>query len=276
MWYVLLAIQPLRLWEIFNLTCSEAQHIASHHMMPSSVILSSIDTASITIDYSGTLSSPSLPAFTNDICASFYFYLFLSLNVAAVLGCDKVIYNDLEDIVEAVRSCNPDALLVSIPSSLPSLLSRSLLSPVLSCPVPSCPSLPPFLLCPITTWFTLHSKLSLSLSHTQWSTTHHITSHHLSNIMSYLSPFQDFDTSCFSGIYPTEEVTPAYLEALESGRGRHRKAAHSSSSSSNGEHSQEQEQRYDLMCCTLLYCATHICTLFSFSLSLLLDLLFIS
>jgi amidophosphoribosyltransferase len=30
--------------------------------------------------------------------------------IAAVLGCDGVIYNDLEDIVEAVKSCNPTAI----------------------------------------------------------------------------------------------------------------------------------------------------------------------
>ena len=48
--------------------------------------------------------------------------------------------------------------------------------------------------------------------------------------------FQDFDTSCFSGIYPTDEVTPAYLEALEAGRGKHRKSANTASSSSNGKY----------------------------------------
>jgi hypothetical protein len=170
-----------------------------------------------------------------------------------------VIYNDLEDIVEAVRSCNPDALLVSIPSSLPALLS-----PVLP-PVQSSAVFSPC--CLIATRFILSQHLSLA-----HISSHHLSSHHMSNIMSYLPPLQDFDTSCFSGIYPTEEVTPAYLEALESGRGRHRKAAHSSSSSSNGEHS--QEQHYDVLHCTLL-CYSHlICTPFSISLSHLLDLLF--
>ena len=36
-----------------------------------------------------------------------------------MLGCDLVIYNDLEDIVEAVRSCNPVLLkvyLIFLPS----------------------------------------------------------------------------------------------------------------------------------------------------------------
>ena len=29
---------------------------------------------------------------------------------------------------------------------------------------------------------------------------------------------KSFDSSCFSGVYPTEEITPAYLEALVSER----------------------------------------------------------
>ena len=54
---------------------------------------------------------------------------------------------------------------------------------------------------------------------------------------------QNFDCSCFSGIYPTEEVTPAYLDLIERGRGQDRQGASggkslssSSSSSSSGNH----------------------------------------
>ena len=32
------------------------------------------------------------------------------------------------------------------------------------------------------------------------------------------SVLKNFDSSCFSGVYPTEEVTPAYLDALVSER----------------------------------------------------------
>ena len=61
------------------------------------------------------------------------------VHAAAVLGCDGVIYNDLEDIVEAVRSCNPGSLLVSIPTAL--------LCAVLPCPVLPCAVLPCAVLC---------------------------------------------------------------------------------------------------------------------------------
>ena len=55
---------------------------------------------------------------------------------------------------------------------------------------------------------------------------------------------QNFDCSCFSGVYPTEEVTPAYLDLIERGRGHDRQGASggkssasaSSSSSSSGDH----------------------------------------
>ena len=53
---------------------------------------------------------------------------------------------------------------------------------------------------------------------------------------------QNFDCSCFSGIYPTDEVTPAYLDLIERGRGHDRQGASggksqsSSSSSSSGDH----------------------------------------
>ena len=38
----------------------------------------------------------------------------------------------------------------------------------------------------------------------------------------FLCPTQNFDCSCFSGIYPTEEVTPEYLDLVEKGRGQDR------------------------------------------------------
>ena len=64
------------------------------------------------------------------------------VHVAAVLGCDLVIYNDLEDIVEAVRSCNPGSLLVIIHLTCPALSYPAQPYPVLSYPTLPCAVLP--------------------------------------------------------------------------------------------------------------------------------------